>query len=361
MGRIVLITNIPAPYRIPILNLIAEKYGDGFTVIYCAKKESNRKWDLPKMTHNYIFLKENIIKKNGKSIHNNPGVLRYLNRINSDIVVTTGFNLTFIYAFLWSLLHRKKHIPMTDGTLLSESFLTWKHRLARKFVYEFSSAFIGASEGSENLYMSYGIPENKIFRSPLCIDNKRFGRYLGAEKKYDVMFSGQFIEGKMPFFFLEVVKKLKEYKRDLKVLLIGLGPLEDKILKELNQNKINYDFPGFIQQENLPKYYASSKLLLFPTQSDPWGIVANEASAVGTPVITCDNAGAANDLIINKVNGFVLPLDSDLWAKKILELLNDKNLYDRMSKIAIKKVQEYNFGVAAKAFIKACEKSLRVK
>jgi len=360
MARILLVTNIPPPYRIPVFNLLAQKYGDDFTVIYCARRESNRNWVLPDINHSHVFLKENIKEKNGRYIHNNRDVLSHLNSLKPDIVITTGFNPTFLYAFLWTLLHRKKHIPMTDGTMFSESFLTWKHKLIRKIVYKYSAGFIGASNGSVELYKSYGISGNKIFKSCLCVNNEKFiQNYIPMRfRKYDIMFSGQFIAGKMPNFFIEVAEKLTRIKKDLKVLIIGSGPLESKIIKDLKFYNINYNFQGFMKQESLPHLYANSKILLFPTLCDTWGVVANEACAAGTPVVTCNKAGVADDLIIAGLNGFVLPLDSDIWAKKILKLLGDESACRQMSKVAIQKVKEYNFEIAAEGIVNACKKAI---
>lgn len=356
--RIVLITNIPAPYRIPVYNKIAEKVGGDFTVFYCARKEPNRGWDinLTNLIHNYIFLKEKMFNYKGRFIHINLDVWKKLKKHNPDIVVSTSFNPTMLLAWFYTIIYRKKHIIMSDGWFKSENSLSKLHFFIRRIVYKFSDAFIGASKHTLSMFEQYSIPKEKVFQSCLCIDNEKFKKFTDGKKKYDVMFSGQFVERKMPFFFLEVIKKLKKYKKDLKILLIGSGPLKGRILEELSKNKINYKYPGFVEQEDLPKYYAGSKLLLFPTKSDPWGIVANEACAAGTPVITCNNAGVANDLIYNGINGFVLPLDVDLWVDRILKLLSDKKLYNKMSTLAVRKVQEYNFNVAAEGFIKACEK-----
>jgi len=43
--RIVIVTNIPAPYRIPIYQRLAAKLGyNNFHVIFCSQKEDNREW-----------------------------------------------------------------------------------------------------------------------------------------------------------------------------------------------------------------------------------------------------------------------------------------------------------------------------
>jgi len=105
MLKIVLVTNIPAPYRIPVFNILAEKYGNNFTVIYCAKTEPNRHWDLPEMEYNHLFLSQNAASG---YIHNNIIIFKHLRKIKPDIIISTGFNPTFLYAFFWTFLFRIK-------------------------------------------------------------------------------------------------------------------------------------------------------------------------------------------------------------------------------------------------------------
>ena len=61
------------------------------------------------------------------------------------------------------------------------------------------------------------------------------------------------------------------------------------------------------------------------------------------PIITTENAGCANELVIHKKNGYVLPLNSEIWVKSIKSLLNDEQKYIKMSKENKIIVSEYNF------------------
>ncbi len=114
----------------------------------------------------------------------------------------------------------------------------------------------------------------------------------------------------MPFFFAEVAKHLKLKLPGLRVLLLGDGPEREALLADLRAAEIDFHYAGYVSQAALPTYYAAAKILLFPTKLDPWGLVANEACAVGVPVITCANAGVAGDLILHGYNGYILELDA---------------------------------------------------
>lgn len=353
-----MVTNIPVPYRIPIYTKLSEQLGENFLVIFAAKTEPNRSWKLGELKFNHLFLNENISEKSDgfNYVHNNFDVIKQLKEFNPDVVITTGFNPTHLYAWMYAKLFRKKYIPMTDGTIDSEKHLTWLHRLVRRIVYKTSQAFIGASEHSKELYKLYGIREQSIFQSHLCIENERFyneERY--QDRKFDLMFSGQFTERKLPFLFAEIAKKVSDRVSGLKVLILGSGPLKEEFLGRLMHDNINVEYAGFVGQEELPSFYASARLFLFTTRLDPWGVVANEALASGTPVFVTPYAGVTADLVKDGENGFVLESNSDVWADRIVELLQDLVLWKKLSLNAKESVEKFNFDNAAKGILNACE------
>lgn len=313
----ILFTNIPAPYRVFFFNEFHKVYNDSYKIVYLEKNESNRKWKQPNIKHNHHIL------NNSNLLCTLRNIFSILKKENPKIIVTCGFNLKMLFCWFYAYALKKEHYILTDSWLLTVNKLTFFHRFIRKIVFKSTSKFICIGKKGREYLMSYGIPENKIYITPLVIDNEKFFKVNKRNRAYDLMFAGQFIERKLPFFFTDIVVKLKKLYPSLRVLIIGNGPLEDNLRDRLDSEKIDYVLPGFIQQDELPNYYSLSKLFLFPTQSDPWGIVANEAIAAGTPVITCDNAGVAGDLVLNNFNGYVLPLDVDIWVKKINELLED--------------------------------------
>lgn len=356
--KIALITNIPAPYRIPVYEEVANKMGDDFLVFFSAKKEPNRSWNLGKLKFNHIFLRENIRnKKDGYNyIHNNPEIITNLRKFNPDVVITTGFNPTHLYSWLYTMLFLKKHIPMTDGTLYSEKHLSWLHKIVRKMVFKTSKAFIGASKNSLELYKSYGMAEEELFQSHLCVNNERFKNQKSFwDREYDLMFSGQFTERKLPFLFAEVAERVSKEISNLNVLILGDGPLKKEFFEKLDHSGVTYHYAGFISQEELPAYYSNARLFLFTTRLDPWGVVVNEAMASGTPVITTPYAGVVDDLIIDRENGYVLDIDGKAWADKAVKVLKNPDLWQQLSDNAKESVKKFNFENAAQGIIDACE------
>ena len=356
--KIVIVTAAPTPFRDPVHAMVSQFEGDEVTLIYCSYKEPIREWNLDSPIQNAIFLKENYIKKKDgfNFIHTNPDVLKHLKKINPDVVVTTGFAPTFLMAWLYATTHGKKHITFMDGWKHSESFLTKKHRIVRKMVYAKTHAFVGPGKNTAELYKSYGAKDEQIFISHLCANNENFTVYKGfEERQYDLMFAGRFHKGKRPFFFIDVATEIKKVKPDVSVLLIGGGPLEKEILQTLEERQINYHYPGFIQADQLPHYYSNARLLLFTTENDAWGLVANEALASGTPVLVTPYAGLIDDLVIEGHNGFIMDFAPKEWAQKCLRLLQDQDSWNDFSIHGLESVRPYNYYNAARGLFEACK------
>jgi glycosyltransferase involved in cell wall biosynthesis len=104
----------------------------------------------------------------------------------------------------------------------------------------------------------------------------------------------------------------------------------------------------------LPRHYASARLLLFPTLYETWGLVANEAMAAGTPVITVPAAGCAGDLVIDGVNGRVIPAVVEHWADAVCTLLGDAELWSEWSRSAVLQAAQFGYQDAAQGIVDAC-------
>lgn len=355
--RVALITNIPAPYWISTWNHIAEQLKDDFVIFFCSATEPNRNWKLPELKFRHVFLKKNYkVKKDGITVvHNNKDIWNNLRKFNPDVVVTGGFNPTMLYAIIYTKIFRKKLIPITDAWEMSERHLGKLHRLIRKIVYNSSQAYLACSLKGKEYFKQYG-HEKKIFVTHYSIDHRKFAnRNTFSQRDHDLIFSGQLIERKNPDFFIRVVMQLQQQIPSLRVLLLGNGPLRGQLLDTLDNAGINYTYPGHAQQEELPRYYGQSRIFLFPTSFDAWGVVAQEALAAGTPVITTPFAGCADELVLDNKNGFVLPLDEGIWTKKCMELLKDEAAWQQFSENAVVAAARVNNEGAADAMLSAFE------
>lgn len=353
--KVVEITNNPVPYRVPIYNRVARDSGLQMTHIFSIIQEPGRYTDLPPFEFQHVLLKPNYRSRDDHNVHNNRDVWAVLRRLEPDVVITDGFNPTSLYGFLYARVFGKKHIPMTDGTYHSEQALSWKHRWVRRLVYSGSQAFVGASNGSRDLYASYGIDvQRHFFQSHLCVDNARFD--LGnVDRRYDVVFCSRLVEGKRPLFALDVCARAAvRLGRRVKVLFVGAGPLEAALREQVAQvDGVEATVHGFGMQADLPALYNQGRVFLFPTAGDVWGVVINEACASGLAVISTPFAGVVGELVRDGENGHVLDFDAERWAAALADLLTDDARLRQFGWRSRQLVQSYSYDAAAAGLIDA--------
>lgn len=346
----VIVTNIPAPYRIPVYELLDDGLSVDLRVIYTAERERNRHWVLPRSRVRSVILRSWVLTWRGRYIHFSRGMWSALRAASPDVVVTTGFNPPQLLAVCYCVVNRVPHVAQTDGTLRSESRLSPAHRVIRRLVASVSNAFVAASDEGTALQRSYGARAALTHKSPLAIDNARFNAVASDVKTTDLLFAGQLADVKNPLFALAVAERAAEkMDRRVSIAFVGEGPLRSRLEHAALKfsSRVDVTIAGFQQQADLPSWYGRSRVFLFPTSWDPWGLVANEAAAAGLPQIIAPAAGATGELVVDGRNGYVRELEVESWADLVAKLLSDEGLRARLGAAGRAAVADYSFRRAA--------------
>jgi glycosyltransferase involved in cell wall biosynthesis len=355
--RVAIVTNIPTPYRTPVFERVAMADDIELLVIFFSGREPDREWDIGEGSYRQVYLSERFLSVRGRFIHLNPDTWETLRSFKPDVVVTTGFNPSHLLAFAYAYWSGVQHVAMTDGTYLSEVKLSPLHRIVRRIVYKRSATFVGASDGSLELYHAYGIEPRRVFKSHLCANNEAFATEIGRPKQFDFIFCGRFVQIKNPLFALKVASEVaKRLGRRVSIVFVGSGEMEDEMraAAQAVQHEVESFFPGFATQNELPRWYGEARIFLFPTRWEPWGVVANEACAAGIPTLVSPTAGSAQELIRHGENGYILTLDVSRWVDAAVQLLSNPELYARMSARGLELVDSYSYDNAARGIVAAC-------
>ena len=98
---------------------------------------------------------------------------------------------------------------------------------------------------------------------------------------------------------------------------------------------------GHVQPEALAAEYEEADALVLPSIHDPWGLVVNEAMAAGLPVVVSSAAGAADDLVTDGWNGFVVPpFDAAALTRALETLAADPGLRLEMGRHSAERIGE---------------------
>lgn len=136
-------------------------------------------------------------------------------------------------------------------------------------------------------------------------------------------------------YLLKALKIVKLKIDDVKLIVGGEGKLLDyytKMAHELGL-KNNIEFRGFIPHEKIVEYYNRSNVFILPSISskqEGFGIVALEALACETPVISTDIVGVADDLKKSNAGIIIPPKNVDKLAQAIIELLTHPEMSKEM-------------------------------
>lgn len=122
-----------------------------------------------------------------------------------------------------------------------------------------------------------------------------------SERSFDVLFVGRLIPEKNVDILMQAVPA------GMTVGIVGDGPEEKKLTALSRELNVSATFISSLRYEELIGVIKAANALVLPSNREGFGIVALEALACGTPVITSSaKNNAAQDLVDHGVNGFVV-------------------------------------------------------
>jgi glycosyltransferase involved in cell wall biosynthesis len=360
--RVVIITEIIAPYRIPVFNALAQHNGIDLHVIFLSENDpTQRQWLVYKdeICFSYQVLPSWRRRMGRHSLLLNWGAEASLRRAAPDFIVCGGYN----YVASWQSMHwaRRNRVPFSLWAESTTRDFRGGHALIEFLKMRFvrgCDAFVVPGKSAVEYLRKYGVPEEMIFTAPNAVDTDFFAQRAEAIRRDASMhrqalrlpdrfflFAGRLVAEKGTFDLLKAYQALApSVRNEMGLVFVGDGAARS----ELQQRAAAIDrgliqFAGFVQRESLPAYYALADALVFPTHTDTWGLVVNEAMACGLPVISSDAAGCVADLVESGWNGRVVSAgDVGQLSSAMGELAGDAELRLLMGRRSRERIQQYS-------------------
>lgn len=256
----------------------------------------------------------------------------------TDVLWLHGWQTGTIRGLLRQALHKdvptlmrgeNNDLAMPDGRGLRG----WAKRRYIDGIFAHCTAFLAIGSLNHAYYEARGVPTDRIFPMPYAVDNEAFQdaaaeslthhaamrRQLGiGEHEKIVLFAGKLTPRKRADLLIEAMRHVIS-PTPVKLLIVGDGPKR----AALERNAPDAVFAGFVNQRELPAYYALADVFVLPSEREPWGLAVNEAMACGTPVVVSDEVGCAPDLV-DTGSGRIFPSgDERALAEAISEVLAD--------------------------------------
>ncbi|MGH9529072.1 MAG: glycosyltransferase family 4 protein [Terriglobales bacterium] len=378
--RLTILTEIIAPYRIPIFNALAKVDGINLHVIFLAETDPEaRDWLVYK---NEIHFSSQVLPSYRKRLgrHNlllNLGVGRALRRAKPDVIICGGYNYIASWrALSWARRNRVPFLLWTESNskdLRQNNLLT--QRLKRTFIGK-CNGFVVPGKASREYLLSFNVSPEKTFTAPNAVDNNLYKNFaddvrrdgakwrsqLNLPKRY-FLFVGRMVVEKGIFDLLRAYDSLDpKLRADVGLVFVGDGSARaelERLSRTVKTGQIQ--FAGFIQRENLPRYYALAEALVLPTHTDTWGLVVNEAMACSLPIVCTDVAGCVPDLVEEGWNGRVIPARNIKALARILkDLASNTEIVREMGENSGERILHFSPEIFAQGIAEAAF-SARVK
>jgi glycosyltransferase involved in cell wall biosynthesis len=201
------------------------------------------------------------------------------------------------------------HSEAPDPRLRPSAFKKILRPSFAKWVAGRAAGLFAVSHFAADFYMQLGFAPARVYPFAYFRAGTNLALEFSESKnplQIEIVFVGQLIDRKGIDILLAAMSPLFAMYPELKLTIIGHGEADTALKKQAASLEIaeRVQFAGVLSSDEIPRRIAQANLLVLPSRWDGWGMVVNEALAVGVPVIVSDRCGAA-DLIQQGINGFI--------------------------------------------------------
>ena len=285
-----------------------------------------------------------------------PGSLSAVRSLSPHVVIAEGtFNiLTNLLVALYCRLTGRRFIWWVGAWERSERrvWARWLIRGYTRLALKPASAFIAYGTVARDYLIGMGVSPDRIHIAHNTIDTdeitsnlarhvrdgRKVRRELGIEVKKVILSVGALLPQKRVDNLIRAYSKVRRGCPEAALVIVGDGSSR-KGLEELVHClgvKDSVFFVGRIEESN--PYFAMADLFVLPGLG---GLALNQAMAFGKPVICSEADGTERDLVIERVNGYIVkPGDEEALGEAMATLLADRERLREMGKASRKIVRD---------------------
>ena len=176
------------------------------------------------------------------------------------------------------------------------------------------------------------------------LDIHQIKRVKPSALQSDIIYTGRLLKHKRVDLIIHAVAKLRSSGTILKCIIVGNGPEKDSLralAKQLGVIDIVQFHDFYEDHDDVYALIKSSKVFVFPSEREGFGIVVIEANACGKPVVVnTASTNAARDLVRHNRNGFTYNEGADELVQALKKALKKT---ETVKKDCLKCAEQYDW------------------
>ena len=120
------------------------------------------------------------------------------------------------------------------------------------------------------------------------------------------VYAGSFDERKATDVLMSAWVRLHREFPEAKLILAGGGAWQTRVETVAGCASSGIEYVGAVRQEKVYEVICRGDVMLLPSRYDPWGVALVEGGMAGLAMVGSDRTGAADALVEDGVNGFVV-------------------------------------------------------
>lgn len=333
--RVTLLTNLVPPYRSDAYNALhhrAMAAGGGLRVLCTQHREPQRNWSITTPAFDHITLPGVQIPLGENRTLSLPfSVTRAVCREPSDALILNGFGIAQWQAQNWALKHRIPTVMQFDGWAGSDAaYDNPLRRRLRRVMIARADGFVAASSRGAAWFESHGASPDHIWIAPIPASFPMpdiSANQTLAERQYDIVWCGRTTVSKGFDVFMRIAAGLSQAGIAKRIAIVG--STEIKRTTRLTQSfglGEPVDVFGQLAPDQLPPILTTSKIALFPSRNDAYGVGVIDAIACGAVALASPFTGCAPDILRGPE---ILPIDNPQgWITACKRLLDAPHLLE---------------------------------
>lgn len=344
MIKVLLISNIPATYRVDFYNKLIDSEKLNVSFIFIPSSIIDHKKLIWGESHNNFYRKSDFIEF-GSLIKTWSVLLFKIIQQRPNRIVVGGIPAYFPILVLLKPFMHYSVFCWWGGTIYTEPD-NWFKTTYRKILARFINGYFFYSKESYDYFNniirkvkgSFKIVGNNT-RIGLTLRSDFIDPRLKIEKEKDVNyiitigFQGRH---KNTIGLLKALKLLSEEHLRVETIIIGDGPEIPNISEFIKIHELqNVHLLGNVKPESVLELLKHCTIFVHPSIADRWPQVFNEASLLGIPILISTRSGVSNEYTERYIENVIFdPFNPVELARKIESLLKDEKLRSELGSYA---------------------------